>query len=138
MKDKKKQLFEKYMIRPMVYQFFTRLVVTLALVLLWNHFVARWGVPVPMYWGFVVAGVFFLVMAWMAYLRRDGIRMPKFDRKLFRRNKKPVISSYADMSDFTDEDLVDFDDLDDGEKDLCLLLVDVVLGVGYLGISFIV
>lgn len=119
--------------RPLLYQVFTRIVMALFLVMLWKHFVA--GMPAS--WGFSVAAAFYGVMAWMAYLRLDGLKAPKFDRKLFRRKKRPNIT-YGDMSDYTDEDPITFDDLQDDEKDLCLLIADLICLAVFLILSLLV
>ena len=55
----------------------------------------------------------------------DGINLPKFDRKLFRRKKKPPIA-YGDMIDYVDEDIITFEELTDDEKDKTLFIANLI------------
>ena len=71
------------MIRPVVYQTFTRLLVTLTFVLLLREFAAT---PLP--WGCAAAAGVFALLAWIAWLRLDGAKLPAFDHRLFRRRRR--------------------------------------------------
>ena len=135
--NKKKQPFERYMIRPVIYQVFTRFLVSLCLALLWNRFIAPRVSAANASWGCEFFAVFFAAMAWMAYLRLDGIHVPKFDRKLFRRRKKSPERAFGDMIDFVDEPIVSFEELSDDEKDLTLLISNLITMLLFIGISFI-
>lgn len=134
MKKRFQQLFQRYMIRPMIYQGFTRLVFGLTAALLWNEFSNISSVRFPLGYAFTVVGIFFGLCAWMAYLRLDGVKAPKFDRKLFQRKKTPVIS-YGDMSDHMDDEPVAYQELEDDEKDLCLLLSNLAVCILFLILS---
>ncbi len=123
--NRKKPSFERYMIRPVIYQVFTRFLVCLCLALLWNRFVAPRVAAAGAAWGFAFFAVFFAAMAWLAYLRLDGVRVPKFDRRLFRRKKSPE-RAYGDMIDYVDEPIITFEELSDEEKDLTLLIANLV------------
>ena len=123
--NKQRPKFEKYMIRPIVYQIFTRFLISLCLALLWNRFVNSNTLRAGAGMAYLALAVFYALMAWFAYLRMDGVNMPKFDRKLFRRRKNPE-RSFGDMIDYVDEPIVTFEELDDGEKDLALLISNLV------------
>ena len=59
-------------------------------------------------------------------LRLDGMKLPKLTMLRVNPRKKPA-RSYGDMIDYVDEKPpVTFEDLDDAEKDLCILLADLI------------
>lgn len=130
-----KKHFQRYMLRPIVYQTFTRVVFGLTGALLWNELVnisqVRLGLSRPL----LVVGIFYAVMAWMAYLRLDGISAPKFDRKLFQRKRTPM-RAYGDMIDYVDEPVVTYAELEPEEKDTCLLVSNLICTVVFVGGSF--
>ncbi len=124
-KKNKRPPFERYMIRPVIYQVFTRFLVSLCLALLWNRFIGPRVSAANASWGCEFFVVFFAAMAWLAYLRLDGVKVPKFDRKLFRRKKTPE-RAFGDMIDYVDEPIVTFEELSDEEKDLTLLISNLI------------
>lgn len=139
MKRKLQKHFHRYMIRPIIYQTSTRLLVGFTASLLWRHF----GQPsanqrMILSFPFVATGAVYAVLAWMAYLRLDGIRMPVFDRKLFQHKKKPQILSFGDMSDHVDDEIISFEDLEPEEKDTCLLISNLFCALLFIGVSFLV
>ena len=121
-----KELWQPYLKRPVFYQVFTRFLTGLCAALLWDHFLNTGSIRRPLSTAFTVPAAFFALMGWFAWLRLDGIRAPVFDRKLFRRSKRHKEQPFADMIDYVDEDVIDYDELDDSEKDLCLLLSDLI------------
>lgn len=125
--------FQRYMIRPVIYQTFTRLVMGLTAALLWNYLSnGISSIPLHIAWAFIAVGAFYTVMCWMAYLRLDGINAPKFDRSLFQRKNKPVITSYGDLSDHIDDELISFEELEPEEKDTCLLISNGVCALVFM------
>lgn len=128
-----KNLFriESHMIRPIIYQVFTRYITLLFFSLLWDFFLNKGSIHRPVSTAFVLCAIFLAVMAWLAYLRLDGIRAPRFDRRLFRWKKKPA-RSYGDIIDYIDEDIPTFDDLDDEDKDRCLFLSNLITAVLFI------
>ena len=129
-----KNLFhpESHMIRPIIYQVFSRYLILLCFSLLWDFFLNKGVIRRPVSTAFILCAAFLLIMAWLAYLRLDGIRAPKFDRSLFRRRKRPDRAYGADMIDYVDEDITSFDDLDDEEKDRCLFLSNLITAVLFI------
>lgn len=116
--------FQRYMIRPVIYQTFTRVIYALTIVLLWNEFANRGSLPLS--WGFVVPVIVYLLLAWMAHLRLDGLRAPKFDRNLFLRKKRPDRFSGGDIADYLDHKPVSFEELEPEEKDACLVISNLI------------
>lgn len=95
------------------YQWVTKCVVALAVLLVWNRFIK----PIQLIRdGFFVAAIFFLLMAWFSYLWFDGMRMPKFVR---RERKKKTKNRTRDVVDFVDEHVVSMDELSDEERHAC-------------------
>lgn len=123
------------MIRPFIYMTFTRFILALTAALLIEHFINDPLRDISAF-AFVFFGIFFAVLAWIAYLRLDGIKLPKFMMKRVNLSKKPAIK-YGDMIDYTDEEIVSFEDLEDEEKDVCILLADIICAVLFLLISLL-
>ncbi len=131
----KKFRLERHMIRPFIYMTFTRFILSLTAALLIEHFIKDPLRDISAF-AFVFFGIFFAVLAWIAYLRLDGVRLPKFMMKRVNPSKKPAIR-YGDMIDYTDEEIVSFEDLEDEEKDVCILLADIICCVIFLALSLI-
>ena len=124
------------MTRPLIYKFFTRLGVALLALAAVNR--VRMNQGHSTIWALVcvfLAGLFF-VGAWLVYLRRDGTRIPRLKNLRFFHKKKPE-RAYGDMIDYVHEDVVDFDDLDDDEKDLVSLATNLLCALAFIGVSFI-
>lgn len=121
---RKKPRFHRGLIRPVVYKAFTRVGIGLAAALLWNEFVGK-GQRGMRGWAFLFLAVLFAAAAWMSYLRLDGVRAPQFDRKLFDWKRKPK-RTYGDMIDYVNEDVPTFDDLEEDEQSLCLMVANAV------------
>lgn len=116
--------FQRHMIRPIIYQSFTRLVYALTLVLLWNALVSRGALPLS--WGFAVPVIVYLLLGWLAFLRLNGLNVPKFDRKLFLRKKRSDRFSGGDIADYLDYKPVTYEELEPEEKDACLLASNLI------------
>ena len=114
--EKIRAIYNRALLRPMIYMATNRFLIALILLLL---------------------GVCFVLLAWIAWLRLDGVRLPKLMMKRVNIRKKPV-RSYGDMIDYIDEQPVTFDDLDDAEKDVCCLLSDLACAAVFLVLSFII
>ena len=125
------------MVRPLIYMTFTRFILSLALILLADHFIAPLaGRPVKGT-AFLLAAFLFAALAWVAYLRLDGMKLPQVMMLRVNPAKKPA-RSYGDMIDHVDERPgITFEDLDDNEKDLCILAADLFCFLVFLLCSFI-
>ncbi len=128
--------FKPYMTRPMIYKTFTRFVYALLLSLLWEKFVSD-GVNSKMH-AFLFFGVFYGLMAWISFLKLDGVRMPHLTEWLTSSlpHRKPE-RAYGDMADYVDENVVSFEELEDEEKITCILFADVICCALFLALSFI-
>ena len=129
-----RSVYSRALLRPTIYMATNRFLIALIILL-----AADWlltGVQIKMYTALLL-GVVFILLGWIAWLRLDGIRLPKMMMKRIDIRKKPA-RSYGDIIDYVDEKPVTFDELDDAEKDVCCLLSDFSCAVIYIVVSFVV
>ncbi len=120
-----KRIWQRYMLRPFIYMTFTRFLLALFILLLANHLIAPDGRDLRGML-FLLGAALFALLAWIAWLRLDGMKLPKLMMLRVNPRKKPA-RSYGDMIDYVDEKPpVTFEDLDDAEKDLCILGADLI------------
>ena len=132
MKNKHFKRLEKYMIQPFIIRTFNRIVISITFALLWKRFVASMQ---PLSTAFFLLAALFGVFAWMGYLRQDGLRVPRIDKKLFDRKPKPVIR-YGDMIDHIDEEPHPDENLDEEEIELVTFYSNLLTCAIYLVLSF--
>ena len=120
-----REIFQPYVTRPLIYMTFTRCILGITFVLLADFFLSPVvGRPIRST-VFLIAAFLFAGFAWIAYLRLDGMKLPQFMMIRMNPAKKPS-RMYGDMIDFVDERPgSSFDELDDPEKDLCILAANL-------------
>lgn len=124
-------IFEKYMIRPMLYQCATKVSIALVLCLLWDRFINREQYYSLVEFAFFIAGAFFLALAWFQYLRLDGARIHHLmEEKQEKKKKKQHFTK--DIVDFADEKIISFSELSDDERIVCRFLGDLLCAVLFL------
>lgn len=137
-----RERFTRDMIRPVIYQTFTRFGVTLTAILVWDRLANSGAVPLPLSYGCMAAVIVYVLLAWMSSLRLDGVKAPVFDRSLFRFNRKKKnmdkFFQMTDIADYVDEEPVSFDELENDEKDICLLISNAVTSVLFIALSFLI
>jgi len=128
--------FKPYMTRPMIYKTFTRFIYALLISLLWDRFIND-GMYSKMH-AFLFFGVFYALMGWISFLKLDGVKMPNLTEWLTSSlpRRKPE-RAYGDMSDYVDENVVSFEELEDEEKVACVLFADVICCLIFILLSFI-
>jgi len=131
MSKKPRRRLERYMIQPLIIRTFTRFVIAITLALLWKRLVASMQ---PLSLAYILLAVIFFALAWIAYLRADGLNLPKIDKKLFDRNPKPVIR-YGDFPDYIDEEPHPDDDLDEEEIEFVTFISNLITGAIFLILS---
>ena len=109
-------LYTSYMIRPTIYKAVTKCVVMLTLLLLWDRYVNE-GMLSLVRDGFFLAGVCFLGLAWISYLRLDGVKNPLTGGKKQEKKKKRRLT--GDIADYAGQHIVSFEELDDEERLAC-------------------
>ena len=129
---------QPYMLRPFIYMTFTRFLLALCLLLLINFFYSKEAGRPILSTVMVLGGVVFAILAWIAYLRLDGIKLPKFMMMRVNPRKKPT-RMYGDIIDYVDEQpQVTFEELSDAEKDICILGADLFCCVAFVIVSIFV
>lgn len=123
------------MIRPIIYKSCSRFMYLLTVALLWDRFINRSAIGLSTMMLLIFFG--FLAAAWVAHLRMDGYHLPKLPAKVFRLKQRPDIT-YGDMIDHVDEQIINFQDLEDEDQDACLVVADTVCAIFFLIGSFIV
>ena len=120
-----KEIYEPYMLRPMIYMTFTRFVLSLFITLLADFFISQNAGHSVKKEGFFICAFLFALFAVIAWLRLDGVRLPQLLMMRVNPSKKPS-RMYGDMIDYIDERPgISFDELDDSEKDVCILIADL-------------
>ena len=130
-----KGIYQKYMLRPVIYMTAYRTMLALIFYLIVERFV-RNGLGPAMICTFLA--VLFALFAYLVYLRMDGLGIPRM--KYIRPKKKAdAMRNMSDMADHIDDDPgVTFEELEDDEKNLCSLLANLINLVIFLVASFIV
>ena len=132
-----KEIYEPYMLRPMIYMTFTRFVLALFITLLADFFISGNTAHSKKGDLFFIAALLFLFLAIIAWLRLDGLKLPQLLMMRVNPSKKPS-RMYGDMIDYIDERPgIRFDDLDDSEKDLCILASNFFCFIVFLLLSII-
>lgn len=122
-------------VRFVVYTVFSRVVYGVTAALLMDFFIKNRPASVKQI-AFSVFAALAATGAWMNYLRLDGMNLPKNLHLKLPKKKRPVIS-YGDMSDYVDDQPPRFEDLEQGEQDVCKLVSDVILLAIFVLLSFL-
>ena len=87
--------------------------------------------------GFFLCAFVFALLAVIAWLRLDGVKLPKLMMMRVNPSKKPS-RMYGDMIDYIEERPgIGFDELDEKEKDVCILAADLFCFLVFLLIGVI-
>lgn len=130
---KLRKILQPYMKRPIIYSCFSKSVIGLCALLLWDRLINSRNTP-PLdliETGFFFMALYFLAWAWFQYLAFDGMRT-KLLTGLDQLGRKVRKHSTADMADFINEKVVTFDDLGDEEQIAAKFCSDLIVGVLYL------
>ncbi|MBR6185046.1 MAG: hypothetical protein IKQ41_02190 [Clostridia bacterium] len=128
--------FHRYMIRSLIYKVFTRGILALFAAQLIRFFAPPdW--PLARFSSLaLMLGLLFALFAVLAWLRCDGLRIPQLRLPRVKRRDPPFLNS--DISDHIDDEIVAFDDLDEEEQNVCVLLADALLSALCFALSAIV
>lgn len=133
MKNPFRGTWQRALLRPLIYMATNRFLAALALLLLYNRFLAS-PLALPGSAAVLLALAFALV-AWLVYLRMDGAHIPRMKNVRFRRRKDPL-RNYTDISDHIDDAPPTADDLEDDERDLISLLSNLFCLAIFAVLSF--
>ena len=131
---KKFRIYQRYMLRPLIYLTAFRLMVALILQLAIEQFVPNGPAP-AMIAAFLAMG--FALLAYLVYLRMDGLGVPRM--KYIRPKKKAdPLRAFGEMSDHMDDEPgVAFDELEEDERDFCSLIANLIGMLVFLTASFL-
>lgn len=131
---KKLRVYQRYMLRPLIYLTAFRLMLALIVLLAIERFVPRGPAP-AMIAAFLA--VLFALLAYLVYLRMDGLGVPRV--KYIRPKKKADPLRHASsMADHADDDPgVSFEELEEDERDFCSLIANLISMVVFLIASFV-
>lgn len=133
MKNPFRGTWQRALLRPLIYMATNRFLAALALLLLYNRFLAS---PLALPGSAaVLLALAFALAAWLVYLRMDGAHIPRMKNVHFRRRKDPL-RNYTDISDHIDDAPPTADDLEDDERDLISLLSNLFCLAIFAVLSF--
>ena len=122
--------FHREMTRALVYKLFTRGLLALFAAQL-IHFFVPGNSPVKSFSNLsLLFALLFALFSVLAWLRLDGLRIPQLKLPRLRRKNPPFLN--GDIADHMDDDIILFDDLDEGDQNVCVLLADIILTAGCL------
>jgi len=131
---KLRSVYQRYMLRPLIYLTAFRLMLAAIFLLILIRFVPNGPAP-SLIAGFLT--VLFALFAYLVYLRLDGLRIPRM-KPIKRKRKSDPLRNFGAMADYADEEpQVTFEELEPEERDLCSLLANLICLVVYLVLSFI-
>lgn len=131
-----RNLLQRHTIRPLIYTTTTRFLLGFAIALLWARFSDHSSGGDRKSFAYVAAAVVFALLGWIAYLRLDGMHLPKLFTKRTGLRRKPE-RSFGDMIDHVDEEPPSFDELDDSEKDAVCIVADCLCAAAFAVLSFL-
>ena len=125
-------LYKSYMVRPTIYKTITKCFVILTLLMLWDRYI-NGGRLSLIRDGFFIGGAFLLVMAWMSYLRLDGIKnpIPREEEPQKKQKRKKRLWT-GDIADYAGEHIISFDELADDECAACSMGSSLLAGLLFL------
>ena len=120
-----KKHFHPDMTRALIYKVFSRGILALFAAQL-VHFFAPASWPLTRFNNLALGlGLLFSLFAVLAWLRCDGLKIPQMKLPRAKRKDPPFLTN--DIADHLDDDIITFDDLDEEEQNVCVLLADVIL-----------
>ena len=120
-----RKLWSRDLVRPLIYKIFTRGILALFAAQL-VHYFAPAGSGFSSFSNLSLGfGLLFILMALLAWLRLDGLKIPQVKLPRMKRKDPPFLN--GDMADHIDDDITTFDELDPEEQNTCVLLADLLL-----------
>ncbi|MCL2478374.1 MAG: hypothetical protein FWF22_02660, partial [Treponema sp.] len=117
-------------IRPVIYKVIPRLAIGLALSLLWDRYINVQKLYSMTKYAFFIFGILFLALAWVSYLRLDGVRLHFLNKKYDNQRKKKHIFKF--MTDYSTEEPTPLDSLDENEEMKANLYANIITGLLFL------
>ena len=117
------------MVRPVFYKVLARFFIGLVFALLWDRFINVQKLYSMITHTFFIIGILFFAIAWVSYLRIDGLRLP-FVNSGKNKNKKNHPQKYP--IDYADEKPSPNDSLDGDEEKKANLIANIAAGLCFL------
>ena len=126
------KMYKPYMLRPIIYKLIPRLVTGLVLSLLWDRFFNAQKLFSMVERAFFVLGIVFFAMAWVNYLKLDGMKI----HHLNEGRKKETKHKMKFPIDFSEEEPSPANSLtviaDENENAAATLLSNMLAGICFL------
>jgi hypothetical protein len=116
------------MIRPIIYRVIPRLIIGLIIALAWDRFLNVQKLLSMVDHAFFVLGILFFAMAWVSYLKLDGIKFHYLNEKKEKTPKHPI----KQPIDYIEEEPSPDDHLADNEKSFATLISNIIAGLCFL------
>ena len=127
------KMYKPIMLRPIIYKLIPRLATGLVLSLLWDRFFNAQKLFSMVEHSFFVLGIIFFAMAWLNYLKLDGMKIHHLNENANRKKTKHKLKFPIDYSD---EEPSPADSLTAtaGENDeaIAALLSNILAGICFL------
>lgn len=131
----KKKIYQKYMLRPLIYMTASRFMTALIFLLVIIRFLKNGPTP-AMAAGFLAA--LFALFAYLVYLRMDGLRIPRMKHFKTKKKKEPVVTAISMNDHIDDEAPVSFDELEEDERDFISFVSSAVNFAIFTALSFLI
>ena len=128
--------YHREMTRALIYKVFTRGVLALFAAQLIHFFMPENSALKRFSNLSLLAALLFALASVLAWLRLDGLRIPQIKLPRIRKKNPPVLN--GDIADHINDEIVTFDDLDEGEQNVCVLLADIILTAVCLALAAVV
>lgn len=131
----KKKIYQKYMLRPLIYMTASRFMTALIFLLVIIRFLKNGPTP-AMAAGFLAA--LFALFSYLVYLRMDGLRIPRMKHFKTKKKKEPVVTASSMNDHIDDEAPVSFDELEEDERDFISFVSSAVNFAIFTALSFLI
>ena len=134
-----KKLFTPQIAKPIIYKAFYKFLVALVPLLIWDRFINTNKYFSLFETGFFIAGAVFLMLAWMNYLKMDGMSLMSLSVIFgwFKKDENTAQKKHGGFMDYVQQEIPDYDDLSDFDKLLSKFGSNLLLGILMVGISLI-
>ena len=136
MKQRLRNNINREMIRPLIYKVFTRGILALFVAQLAHYFLPMRSILSSFSNLSLLLGFVFALFAFLAWLRLDGLRIPQLKLPRIKRKDPPFLN--GDMADHINDDITTFDELDQEEQNVCVLLADLILAAACFLLALVV
>ena len=123
------KMYKPHMLRPIIYKLIPRLLTGLALALLWNRLFNAQKLFSMVEHPFFILGIIFFAMAWVIYLKLDGMRIHHLNENVSRKKTKHKLKFPIDYSD---EEPSPADSLDTHDDAIATLISNMAAGICFL------